>query len=90
MPEMRRLVKADFYQRNVNKGESFTAKHFKRMGYKKMQVYAGMKRVDDGESMGRKSGQGCPRKLTTTQERKVKSAVNNKNAANEEPYATFH
>ena len=39
-PEIRRQVIADFYQQNVNKGKFYTFKHFKRMGYKKTQIYA--------------------------------------------------
>ena len=87
-PEMRRLVIADFYQKNAAKEKSFTATHFKRTGYKKMQVYAVMQRVDRGESVAQRKGQGAPRKLSIAQERKVKEMMNNKNA-NEGPYATF-
>ena len=50
-PELRHQVIADFYRRNVGKGKSYTAKHLKRMAFKKTQIYAVMKRVDAGESI---------------------------------------
>ena len=85
MPEMRHLVIADFYPKNVGKGKSFTAKHFKRMGYKKAQVYAVIKRVDEGESVVQKEGQGRLWKLQLFQS--IKASI--LTTANEGPYATF-
>ena len=85
IPEMRRLVIAEFYRKNVGKGKSFTAKHFKRMGYKKTQVYAVMKRVDEGESVAQKEGQGRLRKPQLF--RSIKASI--LTTANEGPYATF-
>ena len=89
-PEIRRQVIADFYQQNVNKGKFYTFKHFKRMGYKKTQIYAVMKRVDAGESVERKKGQKI--RLVDQDEiiRLFRSIKNNiQITADKGPYATF-
>ena len=88
-PEIRRQVIADFYRQNVQKGKPYTLEHFKRMGYKRTQIYAVMKRVDAGESVERKKGQD----LCSDEDeiirlfRSIKANI--QITANEGPYATF-
>ena len=67
-PKVCRLIIADFYRKNLARGKSYTVRHFKRMGYKKPQIYTVMKRVDEGEPLVRRKSQGGPQKLSTAQE----------------------
>ena len=62
---------ANFYGKNVSKGELYTFQHFKRMGCKKSAIYRVMRSVDAEETVAQEEGQGKPHKLTKAQEKKV-------------------
>ena len=58
-PEVHCHVIADFHHKNVSKKTPYTAKHFKYMGYKNVQVTV-MKKLDTGTSVEHKKSQGAP------------------------------
>ena len=78
---MRHPVVADFYQKSLAHGKQYTLQHFAKMGHKKRSIYRVMQRVDAGESVERRKGQGHPHALSKATEWKVKLAVNNKDGA---------
>ena len=56
---MRCQIIANFYGKNVSKGEMYTFQHFEKMGCKKnLARYQVMRLVDAGESVTQKEGQG--------------------------------
>ena len=62
---------ANFYGKNVSKGEMYTFQHFEKMGCKKSAIYRVMRSVDAEETVAQEEGQGKPHKLTKAQEKKV-------------------
>ena len=72
LPEVRHQIIANFYGKNVSKGNMYSFQHFKQMGCKKNPaIYHIMWLVDAGESVAQREGQGRPGKLTKPQEKKV-------------------
>ena len=64
-----------------------------RKSYKKTQIYAVMKRVDEEESVARNKGQEVPWKLSWQESSYVVTSDTKANIftiANEGPHATFH
>ena len=51
LPEVRRQIIADFYGKNVSKGEMYTFQHFEKMGCKKSAIYHVMRSVDAEETV---------------------------------------
>ena len=69
LPEVRCQIIANFYGKNVSKGEMYTFKHFEKMGCKKSAIYRVMRSVDAEETVAQEEGQGKPHKLTKAQEK---------------------
>ena len=61
LPEMGCQIIANFYGKNVSKGEMYTFQHFDTMGCKKeTAIYRVMRLVDAGEAVAQEEGQGKP------------------------------
>ena len=60
LPEVRCQIIANFYGKNVSKGEMYTFQHFEKMGCKKSAIYRVMRLVDAGEALAQEEGQGKP------------------------------
>ena len=71
LPEIGCQIIANFYGKNVSKGEMYTFQHFEKMGCKKSAIYRVMRSVDAEETVAQEEGQGKPHKLTKAQEKKV-------------------
>ena len=71
LPEVQCPIIANFYGKNVSKGEMYTFQHFEKMGCKKSAIYRVMRSVDAEETVAQEEGQGKPHKLTKAQEKKV-------------------
>ena len=84
--KVRRQILADFYQNNLAKGKQHTFDHFIKMGYKKSTIYRIMQRVDAGESMEQREGQGQAQVIQLFHSIKSNIVI----TAREGPYATFH
>ena len=79
LPEVRHQIIANFYWKNVLRGNMYSFQHFKQMGCKKKPaIYHIMWLVDAGESVAQKEGQGRPSKLTEAREKKVTYFINGK------------
>ena len=81
--ETRRLIIANFYRKNSERGKAFTVDYFKKLNVNRRQVYRAIARVEAGQSHLWQEGPGRPRKLTKRQEKQIVKAMENKNA-------TFH
>ena len=53
------------------KGGDVCLEHFEKMGCKDTAKYRVMRLIDAGEAVPQEEGQGKPRKLTKSQEKKV-------------------
>ena len=63
LPEVRHQIIANFYGKNVSKGNMYSFQHFKQMGCKETPaIYHIMLLVDAGESVAQREGQGRPKK----------------------------
>ena len=51
LPKVRRQIFADFYGKNVSKWKTYTVRHFKEMGSKKLAVYRVLQLIDAGETV---------------------------------------
>ena len=51
LPKVRRQIIADFYGKNVLKWKTYTVRHFKEMGSKKLAVYRVLQLIDAGETV---------------------------------------
>ena len=70
LPEVRCQIIANFYVKNVSKGEMYTFQYFE-MGCKKSAIYRVMRSVDAEETVAQEEGPGKPHKLTKAREKKV-------------------
>ena len=69
LPEVRCQIIANFYGKNVSKGEMYTFQYFEKMVCKKSAIYRVMRSVDAEETVAQEEGQGKPHKLTKAQEK---------------------
>ena len=60
LPEMGCQIVANFYGKNVSKGEMYTFQYFEKMGCKKSAIYRVMRLVDAGEAVAQEKWQGKP------------------------------
>ena len=90
--ETRRQIIMNFYQKNSDKGKSYTVDFFNKLDVSQAQVYRAITRVESRELHPQRKGAGVPWKLSTAQENQVVKAMENNIVitANEGPYATFH
>ena len=58
LPEVRHQIIANFYGKNVSKGDIYTFRHFEMMGCKKSAIYRVMRSVDAEETYGTGGGAG--------------------------------
>ena len=64
----KRYVISDFYHKDSTKGKPENLKPFLKLGYLRTVINQKIARVDAGESVERREGQGCPQRLTEVQE----------------------
>ena len=69
--EVRCQIIADFYGKIVSKGEMYTSSILRIWDAKKNAKYRVMRLIDAGEAVPQEEGQGKPRKLTKSQEKRV-------------------
>ena len=60
-----------FLREKCFKGGDVYLQHFEKMGCKKNAKYHVMRLIDAGEAVPQEEGQGKPRKLTKSQEKRV-------------------
>ena len=58
--EQRRLVVGQFYNRYKSLGKRYSVLHFVKMGLKSQTIYNIIRRVENGETLKQRSGQGRP------------------------------
>ena len=72
LPEVQCQIIADFYGKNVSKGKMYNSSILRRWDAKKKDAkYRVMRLIDAGEAVPQEEGQGKPRKLTKSQEKRV-------------------
>lgn len=79
---------ANFYQLNKSKGKNFTFANFKHCSVGRSTIYGIMDRIDKRGNNKRKSGSGRPRKMSASQQQKLKRTIDHKTGMSQRKLAS--